>query len=239
MADIIINKHPSEVGTGGIPYSSYSGADIRALIVVPAFRYEQEQKPVLKVLAELQTISISTFREKNAVRALGHVNPKGYCRGTRSQGGSMVFTVFNRNVLEEVMRAKAGDGPGFDPSVQYNGDSLRFVLADQIPPFTICIDFANEYGYGSRMVIYDVEIITEGQTMSVEDMITENVVQFVASGIEPMHRVNDTSALLDPAIIEPFAYGVRGTTFTDLLNNSSASNARAREILSKSRNAFI
>ncbi len=36
------------------------------------------------------------------------------------------------------------------------------------------------------MVIYDVYIVTEGQTMSIEDMITENTMQFIAMDIELM-----------------------------------------------------
>jgi hypothetical protein len=51
-----------------------------------------------KVLAEAQTISISTHREKNAVRALGHVYPMSFVRGQREIAGSIIFTVFDEHV---------------------------------------------------------------------------------------------------------------------------------------------
>lgn len=61
------------------------------------------------------------------------------------------------------------------------------VMVDQIPPFDITISLVNEYGAISRLVLYGVELVNEGQTMSVDDLITENVCQFVARHIEPMY----------------------------------------------------
>src|SRR5690606_39902774 len=78
-----------------IPQSgSFSGADIVATVYVPTL-----QKYM--VFGELATISYSIHRELNPVRALGTINPKGYCRGPRTTAGSLIFTVFNRHVLYE------------------------------------------------------------------------------------------------------------------------------------------
>ena len=63
-------------------------------------------------------------------------------------------------------------------------------IADEIPPFNITITFANEYGFDSRMAIYGVRLINEGQTMSVNDLYIENTYQFVANDINYMDSLS-------------------------------------------------
>ncbi len=132
------------------------------------------------VLADVQTISISTHRDKRAVRALGKVYPVGFSRGQREIAGSMVFTVFNEATLYKILEAHPSD---FD-AVAYTSS-----LLDQLPPMDITIAFANEYGQVSRMGIFGVEFLTEGTTMSIEDIMTENVCNYVARDFDPMRKV--------------------------------------------------
>ena len=134
-----------------------------------------------KVLAEAQTLSISTHREKNAVRALGHVYPKAYVRGQREIAGSLIFTVFNEHVLYELIKAHPSD---------FDAAKYTSALMDQLPPVDIVVSFANEYGSVSRMGIYGVEFVNEGQVMSIEDILTENTVNYVARDIDPMRAVS-------------------------------------------------
>lgn len=133
-----------------------------------------------KVLAEIQTLSVSTHRDKQAVRSCGTVYPRAFTRGPREIAGSMIFTVFNEHVLYEFLDAHASD---------FDAEAFTSALIDQIPPVDITIAFANEYGSVSRMGILGVEFVNEGQTMSVEDLLTENVVQYVARDIDPMRSV--------------------------------------------------
>ncbi len=141
-----------------------------------------EPRVSTKVLAELQTISVSTHREKYPVRALGGVYPRAYTRNQRTIAGSMIFTVFDKNVLEEFLEAHPSDFDAHNP--------VTSALLDQIPPFDITIAFANELGQVSRMAIYGVEFVNEGQTMSIEDIFLENTVQYVARDIDPMRIVS-------------------------------------------------
>lgn len=135
-----------------------------------------------KVLAEIQTLSVSSHREKFPVRALGGTYPKSFTRGPRTIAGSMIFTVFDRNVLEEFLEAHPSDFDAHNPTTT--------AIIDQIPPFDITVAFANELGQVSRMAIYGVELINEGQTMSIEDLLLENVVQFTARDYDPMRAVS-------------------------------------------------
>ncbi len=127
-------------------------------------------------LATLQTVSLQTHREKYAVRALGNSYVKGYTRGPRTIAGSMIFTLFNEHALARLIRSMSGKG-----SIYGERDTeISSLIADQLPPIDLTIVMANEYGQLSQMGIYGVEFVNDGMTMSVEDILTEEVVQFVA-----------------------------------------------------------
>ncbi|MEX3713558.1 virion structural protein [Cytobacillus horneckiae] len=142
-------------------FNSFSGADIVAVIT------PTNGKSL--TLGVLQTISYSVYRPTAPVFALGRINAKGVVRGARTIAGSLIFTVFDRHVLYEVM--------------QEYGDINK---SDEIPAFDITINFMNEYAQSSRLTLYGVHLMSEGQTMSIEDMITENTMEFVAMDIDTM-----------------------------------------------------
>ena len=65
-----------------------------------------------------------------------------------------------------------------------NRDNMRY--ADQIPPFTVTISMGNEYGEAAGMAIYGAQIINEGSGVSIDDLVTEKAVTFVATDIKPL-----------------------------------------------------
>jgi len=144
--------------------------------------------PSSKVLGELQTISYSIFREKTPVRTLGSVYPRGFVRGPRTIAGSMVFTVFHKHVLSDILALNLkfyNTGTSDHDKYLYTSN-----LPDQLPPLDISLVFANEYGSVSHMGIWGVEFVQEGVTFSIEDIFTENVVQYVARDLDPMRVVD-------------------------------------------------
>ena len=165
---LIPKSHNDPGGT-----SSFTGADIRAVAAVDG---------KLKSFGELQTISYSVHREKTSVLLLGHVNPVSFTRGPRTIAGSMVFTVFKREVLEELTNVYPDD--------PIDGD-FGSVLVDQIPPFNVTVTFLNEDGYLSSLVIYGIDIVDDGQTMSINDVIIENVKGYKARGLDLMWMADD------------------------------------------------
>lgn len=100
---------------------------------------------------------------------------------SRTISGTIIFTMFDREVLWELIQAYRMD-------VEYvNGDnvsSLRSPLLDQLPPFDITIEFSNEYGHHAFMAIYGVELHDEGTVLSVDDMIVEKTMQYTARDID-------------------------------------------------------
>jgi hypothetical protein len=166
-------------------FNSFSGADIVAYIWIPPQQMKGEDivgpgsvtEPVVGVLGTLQTISYSTFRDVQPVRALGKTYALGYTRGPRTIAGTMVWTTLDQYVLAEALKFSYVDD--FDPTT---------ILVDQIPPFNIIVTFNNEYGDVATMGIYDIRIVNEGSTFSVDDMITEQTNTYVAGDIDMIHK---------------------------------------------------
>ena len=151
-------------------YTSFSGADAKVSI---AFK---GGKPI--AIGEAQTVTYSLFRPMNPVYNLGSAKPVGFVRGPRTIAGSIIFTVFDRHVLISALH---------NAYSQYDADCLdKTMLADELPPFDIQLTFLNEYGQSAFLAIHDVRITSEGQVMSIEDMITENTMQYMASDITVM-----------------------------------------------------
>ncbi len=137
-------------------------------------------KHVVATLGKLQTLSYSIFQNKAPVRVIGNMNARDYIYGQRTIAGSLIFAVFNKHWLIDL----------YDKIHDTEGMKNWHFIADEIPPFNITISFANEYGYDSRMAIYGVRLVNEGQTMSINDIYIENTYEYVATDIEILDSLN-------------------------------------------------
>ena len=149
--------------------SSYSGCDIVPIV------YGMDpttHKPVLFVVGDIQTLTYSIHRDKGAVRTLGRSIPKGFTRGSRTIAGSMIFSVFDRRALWELSKDSSNNG------------SKRVSIADELPGFDIILNFTNEFGMESSLAIYNIQIVDEGQSHSVEDLYIENTMSYIAQDID-------------------------------------------------------
>jgi len=158
--------------------SSYSGTDC-----VPIAQINEK----LVVLGGVATFSYSIFREKSPVRVLGRSYAKGYTAGPRTIAGSMIFVVFDRNPLYEILKA-------LDTNQGAPNDRYTSPVADQIPPIDLILWFSNEYGHKSVLRLYGVEFLQEGQTHSINDLYTENVMQYVARDIDILLTYEDVQS---------------------------------------------
>ena len=166
-------------------YNSFSGADIVAFIHIPPQPVMgdevqgpvTQQKAVVGVLGNIQTLSYSTFREVCPVRSLGRSYADGYTRGPRTIAGTIVWTVLDQYVLAEALKYSGVDTREFSS-----------IMIDQIPPFNVIITLSNEYGDVASMGIYGIRIVNEGSTFSIDDMITEQTNSFIASDMDLLHK---------------------------------------------------
>lgn len=160
--------------------TSFSGCDIRAFVqaVDP---HTGIQAPA-RQLGTIATLSYSIHREKFPVRTLGTTYPKAFTRGPRTIAGTLIFNIFDRYALWDILETKQSIDRG------WNEDS-HALLGDQITPFDITCTFMNEVGITSVLVLKSVELVDEGQVMSVNDIYIESTHSFVAADINTMAPV--------------------------------------------------
>jgi hypothetical protein len=206
-------------------YTTFSGADI-----VATFAGVE--------IGSLSGITWSVTREKAPIYTMGSPNPRSFSRGKRGIAGSLIFTVFDRPSLYTMLEKHKADEsvryftrahnilPGMSDasSVQHRGivpvenqtTDVRGAFpyyVDQIPPFDISVTFLNEYGQAAARSIYGVELLNEGSGASMDDVMIEETMTYVARELGPMYATaqprqsgdtefNKTSEL-DPEIIFP------------------------------------
>lgn len=160
--------------------SSYSGTDCTVIV---------QLNNKLIVLGNLETFSHSIHREKVPVRVLGRSHPKGYTAGGRTIAGSMVFIVFDRAPLWDVIKEIN--------YVRNPTDRSSSPLPDQLPPLDLILVFHNEYGHNSLVRLYGIEFVDEGQVYSVNDLYSECTMSYVARDMDQMIAYKDIAEFKD------------------------------------------
>jgi hypothetical protein len=186
-------------------YTTFSGADI-----VASFGGIE--------IGALSGITFSVTREKAPIYTMGSPNPRSFSRGKRGIAGSLIFTVFDRPALYTMLDKHYGDAqssmhfytrahntipgdgakpagrgiPGIGEGIGWSKDVVKKVpyYADQIPPFDITITFVNEYGNAAARSIYGVELLNEGSGASMDDIVIEETMTYVARELGPMYAIN-------------------------------------------------
>lgn len=178
-------------------YTTFSGADIVATFDGTS-------------IGALSGITWSVTREKAPIYTMGSPNPRSFSRGKRGIGGSLIFTVFDRPGLYNMLDSDRGrdmrywtrthnvlPGAGGTGTDRHRGvvpigsqyvdvrDGVPY-YADQIPPFDVTITFANEYGQAAVRSIYGLELLNEGSGASMDDIVIEETMAFVARDLGPM-----------------------------------------------------
>lgn len=172
-------------------FSSFSGADIRA-----SFAGIE--------IGTLQAVSYAVQREKAPIYVLGRPNPRAFSRGKRGIAGTMVFVMFDDHALLSAFENEAEDLMKFvkdkkeitpdivgDPDaeeVETDGTWRDYELTkafyvDQIPPFDVTISGVNEMAAAATLRIWGVELLNEGYGISVDDMVSEMQMTYVARAI--------------------------------------------------------
>lgn len=202
-------------------YTTFSGADIVATFGGVT-------------IGALSGITFSVTREKAPIYTMGSPNPRSFSRGKRGIAGSLIFTVFDRPALYKMLAENHGSEataqyfwtrshnalPG-DPMYKSRGianvnDDNAAVTkkipyyADQIPPFDITVTFVNEYGQAAVRSIYGVELLNEGSGASMDDIVIEETMTYVARELGPMYTIDKSSMLNDSEIDETNLIGLVG-----------------------------
>ena len=189
-------------------YASFSGVDIRVVIegasigTLQAISYAiQREKAPIYVMGKVDPLSFS--RGKRGIA--GTLITLMLDRHLLSQVAfeDMKFIADNDEIwpsVDNLRNATPSSGPAGaggladlnapqpqlntgDLSTAYSQQSPWYV--DQIPPFDAVIVAANEYGNAAQMRIYGIEILNEGSGFSIDDIVIENQMTYVARTILP------------------------------------------------------
>ena len=87
-----------------------------------------------------------------------------------------------------------GADPTVDQPINANDVSANFTsmnpwYVDQIPPIDASIVAVNEYGMAATMRIFGIEILNEGSGFSIDDIVIENQMTYVARTILPWQKL--------------------------------------------------
>jgi len=168
-------------------YTTFSGSDIKIVFG----NYE---------IGNLQGLSLSVNREVRPVFVMGQPDAISYSRGKRGIAGSMIFTMFDRQALYDIMQTasyikRPTDMNRSDNTAVADADWSDYSPAqpyysDQIPPFDVTLVGVNEFGNATVMKIFGVHLISEGTGISVDDTVQETQMTFVAKQVDWWKPVN-------------------------------------------------
>lgn len=173
------------------PSDAFTATDIRMHVLLDPDNMKPQLDSgvagVMNELTSLHSFYLSSFRATPQARPIGHVNPAGYARATRTVAGSMSAVTTRYSILRSLIYLLDAT----DKSLQ---DEPYYGL-DQLPPIDLVITFNNEYGAGAFRIIKAVQFVTtEDNFMVGVPFVAENM-QFVAMDATPIVALND----IDPS----------------------------------------
>lgn len=183
-------------------YSTYAGVDISAVFGT-------------ELIGEMQALSYAVQREKAPLYVLGRVDPIAFSRGKRGIAGTIISLMLDEHILRKrfstnyfvanndeiypnITNKNDVSNGSLDTvgSTTFNGTDLtsNFTVSrpwyvDQLPPIDAAIVAINEYGAGATMRIYSIEILNEGSGFSIDDMVIENQMTYVARTLSGWQRL--------------------------------------------------
>lgn len=170
-------------------------------------------------LASANNITFSSFRAKPQARPIGHVNPKGYARGTRTIAGTLVTVTFDRDILYKLISSM--DKDGVNQTYDYHN-------IDQLPQISFIITGNNEYGMGFFRILHGVEFLSEDASYGSNDLVLYQTLQFVALDATPIIPLEGYDLSDDPesmSVIRKFVGKMDSGYFNRITGNKEAAEA--------------
>lgn len=159
-------------------YKTFTGIDIKAVASL---------NRTVTELDNITTLSWSLHAGRSATRLVGRAGAVGSrSYGSRTIAGSIVFALSDHHPLMRLL-------PEDFPTTKFGPNDRAIwrpnIMPDQIPPFDLMLVMQNEYGYASILALYGIQVVDDGGVVGVDNLITENVVQYTALGMDPLVQV--------------------------------------------------
>jgi hypothetical protein len=217
----------------GQSYNSFSGVDIKAVfnnvvlgeLQAISYSITREKAPIY-TMGAADPRAFGRGKRGIAGTMIFIVFDRGAVIGTfgafsRNPGDRLNFSADK----EELRSVQASNTPNINQGIQESRALLEAAreesnilnvggdqaitapwYADQIPPFDITLAAANEYGALAVMRIFQVEILNEGYGVSIDDIVSEQQMTYVARQVinwQPIDNPNidkiGTAVEVDPA----------------------------------------
>lgn len=173
---------------------SYSGADCRV--------YVSEENGKVFSLRSLATASVSVHEAKAPVRALGRRSVVGFTESIRTIAGSLVFVLVNDHPLKHLKNQRIRNRNWSKDRPTYPLEQLQ--LSTLLNPINLYFVYKTEISKQNsqgEMWVKGVRFINEGIVTSVNDMVTEIVMQFVAEEVVPFEEKR-TENIIGSAVLK-------------------------------------
>lgn len=199
-------------------FTSFSGSDIHAVfgdtifaqLQMISYKQDREKAPVYTMGSpDLRTIArgkrlitgacvFVVFDRDGLLEAVNKTTNKDRSPHISKDEAAMAgkLPVANANVSSANRQAALDAGGTVSVLDGSSGKDAKFTEKvpafhlDQLLPFDITIVGANEYGRVSKMIIRGVELMTEAGGMSIDDLVLEKQVAFIARSIEQWNPQN-------------------------------------------------
>ena len=191
-------------------YTSYSGVDIKAVVGgtivgnLQAISYAiQREKAPIYVMGRVDPLSfsrgkrgiagtmISLMLDEHLLYAEPFKN-EVFVGDVDAIRPNTAFSATDNLAQGTAGREQNLDNPGIFTSMTNVSQAHQVMnpfYVDQIRPFDVVIIAMNEYGNGAQMRIYGIEILNEGSGFSIDDIVIENQMTYVARTILPWQKL--------------------------------------------------
>ncbi|MDB4533401.1 hypothetical protein N9242_00915 [Vicingaceae bacterium] len=118
----------------------------------------------------------------------------GFSIGNKYVAGSLITVMYEEDEFASFLEQIDID----ESTTQFQNaigiKEFHSYMKDDLIPFNIHCLFTNEYSGKTReIVVYDATFLNNGQVMSIDDIITESTLQYVARDISEQHSVGEVN----------------------------------------------
>lgn len=211
--DAVVKRYPeADLNDPDNPLTKELAKEIKPLY--DEIQLLEKQSSIAPIhLESLATVSFQVHEPKAPARALGYRAPKGFARSVRTIAGTMIFIVVEDHPLSKLAKLEMSKFKSSDTSYSLDQDTFgrgsyagygsgpqntNIAISTMLKPFNMLVQYSTEVPVNQTVggtasmapiasyMLEGIEIISEGITTSVNDMVTEVVIQFQAHNVYQM-----------------------------------------------------
>lgn len=190
-------------------YKTIPGTIVKVLIEFP--NYSEDGNSAVIELDDVMTLSYSVFRVKVPVVTLGQNSVDGYGLGVKTVAGTMIRSVFMTDRLSEFqtncyllnqeqiqerldnLDGKMSTGVPLKDQLAFMKDDLSYFNIYMVSVSEELKNYTSNAPFMKQEMIIGAMIINNGQTYSIEDLITESTFSFQAKAVRTASDPSDYS----------------------------------------------